>query len=385
MRARPIPVDVPVGLYVHLPWCLRKCPYCDFNAHEASGEVPFARYVEALLRDLEMELAAIDGRRIGTIFIGGGTPSLFPADAIGQLLDGVRRVVDIANNVEITLEANPGASDAARFEGYLAAGVNRLSIGVQSFRDRQLKLLGRVHDSADAVAALEAARTAGFKNINIDLMHGLPGDRSYDSLVDLRRAIAFEPAHISWYQLTIEPGTAFAHRPPKLPEHDAIADDFELGWELLHDAGYDQYEISAYARPGAVARHNLNYWEFGDYVGIGAGAHGKLTTVTGIFRTEKRRSPLSYMSIAGSVACTKRDGPLTNNDLIAEFALNALRLRHGYSEDLFKARTGLAPAVVGGALRHAIERGWIVCTAGVICPTPLGYRFLNDLQLLFAG
>jgi len=376
-------LTIPLGLYVHLPWCLRKCPYCDFNSHEAAEDVPFDRYVDALLADLETELTHIQGRRLATIFIGGGTPSLFPGAAIHRLLDGVRGAIECADGIEVTLEANPGAADAARFEAYLGAGVNRLSIGVQSFRDRQLALLGRVHDAATADAALAAARSAGCKNINIDLMHGLPAQEANDSLADLTQAIAFEPEHISWYQLTLEPGTAFAHKPPELPEHDAIAREFELGSGLLEAAGYERYEISAYARPGLRARHNLNYWEFGDYIGIGAGAHGKLTTADGVFRTRKRSSPPSYMAYAGTPGCTTRNGPLGQGELVAEFAMNALRLRHGYGETLFALRTGLPQAAVSEVLEQARARGWIVHAGGTIRPTEVGYRSLNDLQMLF--
>ncbi|MFP6681712.1 MAG: radical SAM family heme chaperone HemW, partial [Gammaproteobacteria bacterium] len=282
-------VDIPIGLYVHLPWCIRKCPYCDFNSHETAGELPYSRYIDSLILDLDAELEDLDCRKLGTIFIGGGTPSLFPAGSIARLLDGIRRRVECADDMEITLEANPGAADAERFADFLAAGINRLSVGVQSFRNHQLQRLGRVHNSASARAAVSAARTAGFENINIDLMHGLPDDGPGDSLADLHEALSFEPEHLSWYQLTIEPGTAFANKPPELPDPDAIANELDAGRQLLLDVGYDQYEISAYSRPGRRARHNLNYWEFGDYIGIGAGAHGKLTSRSGVFRTEKRR------------------------------------------------------------------------------------------------
>lgn len=374
---------IPVGLYIHLPWCIRKCPYCDFNSHEASGELPFERYVDALLRDLETEIDQLHGRLVETIFIGGGTPSLFPAPAVQRLLDGVRAQVQCTNDIEVSLEANPGAADASRFAGFIAAGVTRLSIGVQSFRDHQLKRLGRVHDSASAHAALGAARVAGFDNINIDLMHGLPEDQTGDSLVDLRAALAYEPEHISWYQLTLEPGTPFAHKPPVLPDHDAIAHEFDVGWDLLAAAGYERYEISAYAQPGWRAGHNVNYWQFGDYIGIGAGAHGKMTTPAGIFRSEKRRSPVAYLSQAGLPECTKRTGPLNDAELITEFAINALRLRDGFAESLFSSRTGLGRAVLATPLEQAEQRGWLVCEAGVVRPTEQGYRFLNDLQLLF--
>lgn len=374
---------IPVGLYIHLPWCIRKCPYCDFNSHEASGELPFEPYVDALLRDLETEIDQLDGRLVETIFIGGGTPSLFPVSAIQRLLDGVRARVPCGENAEVSLEANPGAADASRFAGFITAGVTRLSVGVQSFRDHQLTRLGRVHDSASAHAAIGAARDAGFDNINIDLMHGLPEDQAGDSLVDLREALAYEPEHISWYQLTLEPGTAFALKPPLLPDHDAIAHEFDAGWDVLAAAGYERYEISAYAQPGRRARHNVNYWQFGDYIGVGAGAHGKITTPAGVFRSEKRRSPVAYLSQAGLPGCTKRSGPLNDAELISEFAINALRLHGGFAESLFSSRTGLGRAVLEQPLVQAQERDWLVCEAGVVRPTERGYRFLNDLQLLF--
>ncbi len=374
---------IPVGLYIHLPWCVRKCPYCDFNSHEATGEPPFEPYVDALLRDLETEIHQLHGRFVETIFIGGGTPSLFPAPAIQRLLDGIRDRVECADDAEVSLEANPGVADTSRFAGYIAAGVTRISIGVQSFRDHQLMRLGRVHDGASAHAAVRAAREAGFDNINIDLMHGLPEDRAGDSLVDLREALAYQPAHISWYQLTLEPGTPFAHKPPVLPDHDTIARDFDAGWEVLAAAGYERYEISAYAQPERRAKHNVNYWQFGDYIGIGAGAHGKMTTPTGIFRSEKRRSPIAYLSHAGLPECTKRTGPLSDTGLITEFAINALRLRDGFAENLFTSRTGLDRDTLATPITQGEQRGWLVCEAGVVRPTELGYRFLNDLQLLF--
>ncbi|MFT4561339.1 MAG: putative oxygen-independent coproporphyrinogen III oxidase [Gammaproteobacteria bacterium] len=379
-------VNIPLGLYIHLPWCIRKCPYCDFNSHEQSGELPFNRYVDAVLLDLDNEVAGLGAsRELVSIFIGGGTPSLFPCDAIQELLDGVKRITNCSEHIEVTLEANPGAADAVRFEGYLSAGVNRISIGVQSFRDHQLRRLGRVHDAATACDAIRAARAAGCKNINIDIMHGLPDDEKEDSLFDLRRAIDFEPEHLSWYQLTLEPGTVFARKPPTLPSHDDIADQFDRGRGLLQENGYDQYEISAYSRAELRATHNVNYWEFGDYIGVGAGAHGKLTTAEGIFRTEKRRGPTPYMRHAGTAEETSNSGPLDSSQLTAEFAMNVLRLRHGYRESLFSERTGLDLLVMNPAVDEALERGWLTRRNGVVRPTELGYRFLNDLQLLFVA
>jgi len=372
---------IPLGLYIHLPWCIRKCPYCDFNSHEAS-EPPFEAYVDALLRDLDAERALTGTRKVATVFIGGGTPSLFPVAAVRRLLDGVRGRVPFEADPEITLEANPGAADAARFAGYLEAGVNRLSIGVQSFNDEQLRRIGRIHDAKAAREALAAAREAGCRRVNVDLMHGLPGSRSGASLDDLRTALAFEPEHLSWYQLTVEPGTAFARRPPDLPEHDLIADETDAGIALLDEAGYDRYEVSAYARTGERARHNLNYWQYGDYIGIGAGAHGKLSEPDGVYRTAKRRSPSAYVSVGGGTM-DDRMVRVPEADLVGEFAINALRLRHGYHEELFTGRTGLAQSAMEAPLNAALERGWIARTGGKVRPTALGYRFLNDLQELF--
>ena len=375
--------DIPLGLYIHLPWCIRKCPYCDFNSHEKSGELPFDRYVDCLIADLNRQLPSVNERTVSSIFIGGGTPSLFPAAAIRQLMDRIRSSVSCATNMEVTLEANPGAADAARFAGYLDAGVNRLSIGVQSFRDRQLKLLGRVHSANDARDAYLAARNAGFSNINIDIMHGLPEDDVEENLSDLRSALDLQPEHISWYQLTVESGTAFARKPPQLPSHDDVAEQFDQGRALLESAGFRQYEISAYATSNSEARHNINYWEFGDYLGIGAGAHGKLTTETGIYRSENRRGPASYMAQAGLQACSVMVGPIEEGSLVGEFAINALRLRGGYRETLFSERTGLCASLIEKPLATATERGWLTRERGIVQPTELGFLFLSDVQLLF--
>lgn len=375
--------DIPVGLYIHLPWCIRKCPYCDFNSHEKSGDLPFERYVDSLLADLQRQVGATGDRSLTSIFIGGGTPSLFPTVAIRKLMEGIRTLMSCDPNIEVTLEANPGAADTARFAGYLDAGVNRLSIGVQSFRDRQLKLLGRVHSANDARQAYLAARAAGFSNINIDIMHGLPEDDVEQSLSDIRTAVELQPEHISWYQLTIEPSTAFARNPPQLPMHDDIAEHFDRGQTLLEVAGYRQYEISAYATANSQSRHNLNYWEFGDYLGIGAGAHGKFSTDVGIFRTEKRRGPATYMAQAKHGNSDLLVGPIEDTTLVGEFAINALRLRHGYRETLFSERTGLSASLIEQALATAVNRGWLVRDGGKVQPTELGFRFLNDVQLLF--
>jgi putative oxygen-independent coproporphyrinogen III oxidase len=381
MDARDI-AEIPLALYVHLPWCVRKCPYCDFNSYERAGELPEDRYVEALLADLRHDVSLTDDRVITSIFIGGGTPSLFSGSALTTLLDGFRSTVTLIADAEITLEANPGAIDESHFVAYRTAGVNRLSIGVQSMRDPQLKKLGRVHGVADVLRAVEIARAAGFENMNLDLMHGLPGDRKGDSLRDLERLLALSPAHVSWYQLTLEPGTAFGRAPPPLPPHDRIAAEFELGCAILDDAGYRRYEVSAFARPGRESRHNLNYWTFGDYLGIGAGAHGKLTLPAGIQRRVKRRHPTAYVKEAGTAAAVTieaSEGPR----LVTEFALNALRLQRGFSRTLFAARTGLSASALDSGIATGRTRGWLIENGDHLQPTPLGYRFLNDLQLAF--
>jgi putative oxygen-independent coproporphyrinogen III oxidase len=374
--------EIPLALYVHLPWCVQKCPYCDFNSYEASGQLPEASYVDALLADLHLDAPHAGQRAISSIFIGGGTPSLFSGAAITRLLDGIRSTVALSADAEITLEANPGAVDEAHFAQYRVAGVNRLSIGVQSLRDAQLKQLGRVHGVADALRAVAVARAAGFENLNLDLMHGLPGDRQGDALSDLEQGLALEPTHLSWYQLTLEAGTAFAHRPPVLPPHDQVAAEFEAGCERLASAGFQRYEISAFARAGRESRHNLNYWEFGDYLGVGAGAHGKLTTPTGIERRVKRRHPTAYLKEAGTVRAVTIE-TVHRDALVLEFMINALRLHGGFSRALFSARTGLPADALAPGVLDAVQRGWLEDDGRWLKPTPLGYRFLNDLQLLF--
>jgi len=385
--ARPATLDpavVPLALYVHLPWCVRKCPYCDFNSYTQDGAIPEREYIEALIADLQRDAQHAAGRPLASMFIGGGTPSLFSGAAIAQLLDGVRAQLDFAADAEITLEANPGAVDARHFAAYRRAGVNRLSIGVQSFRPAQLAALGRVHDVADIERAVATARDAGFENFNLDLMHGLPGDTPDDALRDLERALAFDPPHLSWYQLTLEPGTAFGRRPPPLPPHDRIAEEFERGCALLAARDFHRYEISAFARLGRAARHNLNYWQFGDYLGIGAGAHGKLTTATGIVRTEKRRQPAAYMKAALAGEPAGRTQAVAARDLPAEFMLNALRLRAGFEREWLATRAGLGSAA-DAAIAEAVARGWLRDDGARVVPTELGYRFVDDLQLLFVS
>ena len=374
------------GLYLHLPWCVRKCPYCDFNSFEARGALAEQAYVAALLADLDAELRERPRPRIASVFIGGGTPSLFSAEAIARLLDGCAARTDFTADVEITLEANSGTAEAARLRGYLDAGVNRLSLGIQSFDDAMLARLGRIHGAAEALRAIAMAREAGCANLNLDLMFGLPEARPGDALRDLEQAIALAPEHLSWYQLTLEEGTAFGRRPPPLPEHDLICDDYDAGLALLAAAGYAQYEISAYAREGRAARHNLNYWHFGDYLGIGAGAHGKRTDGEGrVWRTARVRHPERYMRAALAGDAVDERAQVRGVDLATEFMLNALRLVAGFPLALFEQRTGLKPEVIAAPLAEALARGWLEQRADWLRPTSAGFRFLNDLQLLFTG
>jgi oxygen-independent coproporphyrinogen-3 oxidase len=373
----------PLSLYVHLPWCVRKCPYCDFNSHAARGAIPEKTYVDALLRDLGSELPRIEGRIIETIFLGGGTPSLFSPENIARLLAGIHERAALAPDAEITLEANPGTVDVERFRGFRAAGVNRLSIGIQSFDDDKLKALGRIHGHAEALRAAEAARAAGFDNYNLDLMFGLPGQSLEQSLSDIRTAIAQQPTHLSVYQLTIEPNTLFHAQPPVLPDDDVTWDMQQALQAELAGTGFRQYEVSAYAQPGFECRHNLNYWRFGDYLGIGTGAHGKLTDVDGITRRWKLKHPEDYLSKAGMPTVIGGEQRLTRADAVAEFMLNALRLTEGFPVSLFTERTGLAFDAVETNLRHAEQKKFLTRNATIIRPTEQGRRFLNNLIELF--
>ncbi len=377
----------PLSLYVHLPWCVRKCPYCDFNSHTAGDAAPKERYLEALLADLELESARANSRTLESIFIGGGTPSLFSPDEIGRLLEGVTTRFAVADDAEITMEANPGTIECGEPAGYRQAGVNRLSIGGQSFDNKQLKTLGRIHDSADISRAVREAHAGGFENINIDLMHGLPGQSIDGALADLDAAAGLRPTHISWYQLTLEPNTVFYARPPAgLPDDDLAFEIEQRGRSLLSARGYEQYEISAYARDGYRCRHNLNYWMFGDYLAIGAGAHGKLTEGGTICRYRKPANPVQYMKDVESGASLIRPTVITGPDIVFEFMLNALRLRDGFAESTFCAHTGLTAAELHAASSGARERGLIARDANAVWrPTDLGGRFLNDLQTEFLG
>lgn len=374
----------PLGLYIHLPWCEQKCPYCDFNSHQ-SDSVPEQAYVDALLQDLETELPLIWGRRIESIFIGGGTPSLFSADAIDRLFGGLRSLLNFAPAIEITLESNPGSADAANYRGYRAAGVNRLSIGIQSFDDAQLATLSRVHDSAEAEAAFALARAAGFDNINLDLMFGLPGQSLADAQTDLAHAIALAPEHISHYQLTVEPNTLFHHSPPPhLPDDELCWEQQQACQRQLATHGYRQYEISAYSRPSRQSRHNLNYWQFGDYLGIGAGAHGKITLAgeNRVLRRVRLRQPRAYLRQRGPGRLSS-EVELTPADLCFEFMLNTLRLTDGFQTRLFHDNTGLPLNQLLPTLQLARDRGLLDFNADRITPTALGFSHLNDLQALF--
>jgi putative oxygen-independent coproporphyrinogen III oxidase len=376
----------PLSLYAHLPWCVRKCPYCDFNSYEARGTLPDLAYVDALLRDLRSEVPLAQGRPIETVFLGGGTPSLFSGAAIRRLLDGLRSEAALASNVEITLEANPGAVDAARFTAFREAGVNRLSIGIQSFRDEKLRALGRVHDSAEAQAAVATARAAGFDNLNLDLMYGLPADDVAGAVADLERAIALAPAHISWYQLTLEPNTAFERRPPTLPDDDVVAKIEEQGRALLAAHGYERYEISGYAQRGRRCLHNLNYWQFGDYLGLGAGAHGKVTLLAPaeIARRAKTRNPRTYLQRAGAADATSEERVATRAQAALEFLMNALRVLDGTPVEMFEARAGQPAAAIGSARAAASARGWLGPEPDRLRATPAGIERLNKVLELFA-
>lgn len=371
------------GLYVHVPWCVRKCPYCDFNSHRLPTGVDERAFVAALLADLRAETDRAPLPPVDTVFIGGGTPSVLSGASIGALLDGVAAAVRLQADAEITLEANPGTVDAERFQAYRAAGVNRLSIGVQSFSDARLRALGRIHSGDDALRAILAARAAGFNNLNLDLMYGLPGQCVADALRDLELAIDAAAGHLSWYQLTVEPNTAFHRAPPSLPDEAVIDEIADAGLARLEDAGLRRYEVSAFAATGRRCRHNLNYWRFGDYVGIGPGAHGKRTLANDrVLRRTKRRGPAEYLAARGPDALS-REWVLDEDDLAIEYPLNALRLVDGVPRAQFGATTGLADAVIAGACAEARRRGLLSDRPDRLQATPLGLRYLNDLLALF--
>ena len=376
---------IPLSLYIHIPWCVRKCPYCDFNSHAVKNELPERQYVDALLSDLEFDLPRVWGRRIETVFIGGGTPSLFSPEAIDRLLSGVRARLLMRPEAEITLEANPGTVEQSKFFEFRAAGINRLSIGIQSFNDEHLQALGRIHGRDEAIRAAESARRAGFDNFNLDLMFGLPEQNPTQALDDLRTAIDLVPSHISYYQLTLEPNTLFHRYPPPLPDDDTLWEMQACGQHLLAEHGYRQYEISAYAQKDQRCEHNLNYWQFGDYLGIGAGAHGKLSDIAegAIYRLWKRKNPRDFLSHTGRESNLGAVKALDEAELPLEFMLNALRLTDGVPAELFSQRTGLELQSVSAILEQAQSRGLMRMEAGHIAPTDLGQRFLNELLALF--
>lgn len=376
----------PLALYIHIPWCVKKCPYCDFNSHGLKGALPQADYVAALLRDLEQDLPLVWGRPVTSIFFGGGTPSLFDARHIGMILDGVSARLSLRPGLEVTLETNPGTVEHDRFEDYREAGVNRISFGVQSFDDGCLSRLGRIHDSRQAIQAIELARAAGFDNFNLDLMYALPEQPIDGALSDIAQAIALQPSHISHYQLTLEPNTVFHARPPTgIPEDDDAWDMQEACQARLADAGYRQYEVSAYAQSDRQCAHNLNYWRFGDYLGIGAGAHGKITLPAndGILRRWKLKHPQPFMAAAGTPASIGGDEWIESAQRPFEFMLNALRINDGFALDTFEARTGLPRSAIDTALRLAVEKGWLQIDGDKVKGTALGQRFLNEVIALF--
>ncbi len=375
---------IPLSLYIHLPWCVQKCPYCDFNSHAALGP-PFAQYVDALLKDLESELPAVWGRPVRSIFIGGGTPSLFPDIEIARLLSGIRARLPLVPDPEITLEANPGTADQSYFNGYRQAGVNRLSIGVQSFGDAHLQRIGRIHNGEEAQQAVVMARQAGFEHINLDLMFGLPRQTETEALTDLQQAIALEVDHLSWYQLTMEPNTPFGHSPPVVPDEDQLWEMQQAGQSLLQQAGLRQYEISAYARPDQQCLHNLNYWRFGDYLGIGAGAHAKITNVAEgtITRTARLRSPEQYLKIADSEQAINSCRVVSAEELPLEFMMNQLRLMEPFTVRHFEERGGCPWSVVEQPVAEAVGQGLLQWRGEQLSVTVQGRNFLNDLLELF--
>jgi oxygen-independent coproporphyrinogen-3 oxidase len=375
----------PLAAYVHIPWCVKKCPYCDFNSHTSHDTLPEAEYVDALIEDLEQDLQALDGlpaRPLTSIFFGGGTPSLFSAAALDRFLQALNQRVPFADDIEITLEANPGTFEQAKFRDYRLAGINRLSIGIQSFNAEHLQALGRIHDDREALGAVEMARRAGFDNLNLDLMHGLPNQDNAQAMADLDQAMALAPEHLSWYQLTLEPNTVFYSRPPTLPEEDILWSIQEAGLQRLAAGGYAQYEISAYAKGGRRARHNLNYWQYGDFLGLGAGAHGKLTDANGaVQRYWKTRLPKDYLNpdkayLAGS-------NTLDSDELPFDFLMNALRLVDGVPSAWYAERTGQSLAQIADTLKQAETKGLLEPWQQQLRPTERGRLFLNDLLEMF--
>lgn len=372
----------PLALYIHWPWCVRKCPYCDFNSHESKEPVPEQAYLDALRADLEQSLPLIWGRKIHTVFIGGGTPSLISAAGLDRLMSDLRTLLPLDLDAEITMEANPGTFEAEKFKAFRASGINRLSIGIQSFDSRHLQALGRIHDAEEAIRAVGIAQ-ANFDNFNLDLMYALPGQTLAEAQADIDMALSFAPPHLSLYHLTMEPNTVFAKYPPELPGDDESADIQDMIAERTAAAGYEHYEVSAYAKPGHRARHNLNYWRFGDYLGIGAGAHSKLSFPHRVLRQARYKQPASFMEAAGKGNAVAEEHELARADLGFEFMLNALRLTEGFDPNLFGERTGMPINAIEKALNEAEAKGLLYRDFRVIRPTELGQRFLNDLQEMF--
>lgn len=376
--------EIPAGIYIHIPWCVRKCPYCDFNSHEFGGELPEDRYLLALQQDISAEANRFQGREISSVFFGGGTPSLFSAASIHRILDLVAANFRVAANLEVTLEANPGTVEQGKFSAFRAAGVNRISLGVQSFDDRHLQSLGRIHTAGEAQRAIGSIIDAGFERWNIDLMHGLPEQTPAQAITDLETALSFKPSHVSWYQLTIEPNTVFYSTQPGLPSDDTLADIQSAGHALLASSGLMQYEVSAYANPGQRCQHNLNYWQFGDYAALGAGAHGKFSSAHShklkVERYWKQRQPNTYITDVNKEAGSRT---LSEQDLIFEFMLNALRLIEGFDSQLFEARTGLPYSSVAADINDLLTEGLLEKDQQQIAATALGQRFLNDVTARF--
>jgi putative oxygen-independent coproporphyrinogen III oxidase len=369
----------PLSLYIHIPWCIRKCPYCDFNSHAADGELPEQEYLQALLDDFSADLAHVGGRELQSIFIGGGTPSLMSPGFYDRLLDQLNDGMNFSAEIEITLEANPGSVEASRFADYRSLGINRLSLGIQSFSDHSLTVLGRIHDSSEARNAIDIGREAGFDNFNLDIMYALPNQTPEQALADLQEAVKFEPAHLSWYQLTVEPNTAFFSKPPVLPAEDSVLSMMDAGLTLLEREGLQRYEISAYALPGRQSRHNLNYWQFGDYLGIGAGASGKITRPNDnqIVRTRKVRQPSHYLSCLGDYLAERH--VVEQDSLDIEFMMNSLRLTGGFEADLYERRTGNSFSAVRKKLECLQDEGMLRLTSSRVVPTEKGVLFTNNL------
>ncbi|KGP63127.1 oxidase [Legionella norrlandica] len=372
---------LPLSLYIHIPWCIRKCPYCDFNSHKSPDVLPEQKYIQALVDDLKTDLSSYDTREIISIFIGGGTPSLFSAEAYNSLFDKLKCLLPFAEDIEITMEANPGTVEQHRFTDYRQSGINRLSLGIQSFNPCHLQALGRIHDDKQAHSAINTARKAGFDNLNLDIMHGLPNQNVDEGLQDLKTALSYQPEHLSWYQLTIEPNTIFYKHTPPLPseEEDYLLE--EQGFSLLHNLGYHRYEISAFSKPGKQARHNVNYWLFGDYLGIGAGAHGKITTQNKVIRTRKHRQPKDYLDNEKPFLAAQES--IEGKELLFEFMLNTTRLEQAIPLELFTKMTGLALDKLLPLLKLADEKQLITLTNTHWQVTSLGRQYTNDLQSLF--